>query len=187
MPRYYDLVDDRQSLTRWHLGAPRDEHGEEIDPWQFDDGKRLELGVVPRFPLEVEGDPLDFCWAAFSIIVVSDRFVKLFERLDVTGVQFLLAQIEGHPGPWYILNALQVIRCIDDTRSDHVLYWGPEDNRPDKLGEYRAVYGMRIDPSRVGEARIFRAWGWRGALIISEDLKQAMEAAGITGTRFIEV
>jgi hypothetical protein len=68
-----------------------------------------------------------------------------------------------------------------------VHYWRHEDNRPDKLGEYRAVYGMRIDPSKVGDARIFRPWGWRVALIISEDIKQAIESAGLTGTRFVEV
>ncbi len=66
-------------------------------------------------------------------------------------------------------------------------YWKPEDNRPDKLGQYRAVYGLRIDPTKVGDARIFRPWGWRVALIISEDLKQAMEAEGLSGTRFVEV
>jgi hypothetical protein len=46
---------------------------------------------------------------------------------------------------------------------------------------------MRIDPAKVGGAHIFRPWGWTVALIISEDLKQALEAEGITGTRFVEV
>jgi hypothetical protein len=55
------------------------------------------------------------------------------------------------------------------------------------VGEYRVVAGMRIDPDKVGDARIFRPWGWTVALIVSEELKQAMEQEGLTGTRFIEV
>ncbi|HEX5746110.1 MAG TPA: DUF1629 domain-containing protein [Archangium sp.] len=187
MARYFDLMDDRQSLSRWHLGTPVDEQGQELDPWQFKEGRWLELGCVPRFPLDVRGDPLDYCWAAFSIPVVHGRVVQLFEQLGVRDVQFIPAQVEGREGPYFILNALSIIRCIDDARSRRVEYWRPEDERPDKLGQYRVVSGMRIDPSKVGDARVFRPWGWRVALIVSEDLKQAMEAEGITGTRFIEV
>jgi hypothetical protein len=187
MARYYDLADDRRSPGRWHLGSPVDEQGEEIDPWQFKDGTILELGCRPCFPLDIPGNPLDFCWAAFSIPVVHARFVELFEGLGVDGVQFIPAQVQGHPGPWYILNALHILRCIDDARCDQVQYWKAEDGRPEKLGEYRAVYGLRIDATKVGDARIFRPWGWRVALIVTEELKRAIESAGLTGTRFVEV
>jgi hypothetical protein len=187
MPRYYDLLDDTRIPGRWQLGGPLDEQENEIDPWQFKQGRIPELGCVPRFPRDIPGRPLDFSLAAFSIPVVHARFVELFDRMRVEGAQFIPAQVEGHSEPWYILNALPLIRCIDDARCEEVQYWKPEDNRPDKLGQYRAVYGLRIDPTKVGNARIFRTWGWRVALIISEDLKVAMEAAGLSGTRFVEV
>jgi hypothetical protein len=187
MPKYYDLLDDTRFPGRWQLASPLDDGGSEIDPWQFKKGTALELGCVPRFPLDISGSPLDFSWAAFSIPVVHERFTRLFKQLHVEGVQFIPTRVDGQPEPWYILNALRIIRCIDDARSQEVQYWKPEDNRPDKLGEYRAVYGMRIDPTKVENARIFRPWGWRVALVISEDLKQALEAAGISGTRFVEV
>jgi hypothetical protein len=187
MPKYYELFDDRRSTDRWHLGSPLDERGEEIDPWQFKDGTVLELGCIPRFPVDISGRPLDFCWAAFSILVAHERFVRLLESLRVEGVQFIPAQVEGYTGPWYILNPLRVIRCIDDARSTEVQYWKPEHKQPEKLGQYRSVVGLRIDPAKVGDARIFRTWGWRIALIISEDIKQAIESAGISGARFVEV
>ncbi|MFL5358535.1 imm11 family protein [Archangium sp.] len=187
MAHYFELMDDRRPQPRWHLGCPLDEQGQEIDPWQFKHGKWLELGCVPRFPLDVPGHSLDYCWAAFAIPVVHERVVRLFERLGVRDVQFIPVQVDGHPGPYFILNALRIIRCIDDARSRRVEYWAPEDEQPEKLGQYRVVSGMRIDPTQVGDARVFRPWGWRVALIISEDLKQAMESEGITGTRFIEV
>ncbi|WP_369945125.1 imm11 family protein [Vitiosangium sp. GDMCC 1.1324] len=142
---------------------------------------------MPRFPLDIPGLSLDFCWAAFSILVVNERFIQLFERLGVREVQFIPTRVEAHPEPYFILNPLRIIRCIDDARCEEVRYWKPEDGQPEKVGEYRVVAGMRIDPTKVGDARIFRPWGWPVALIVSEDLKQAMEQEGITGTRFIEV
>jgi hypothetical protein len=187
MPRYYDLRDDRRSQTRWHLGTPLDERGQELDVWQFFDCQSLDLGCVPRFPLDVPGEPLEFCWAAFSIPVVHQRFVEIFQRLRIQDVQFIPTQVDGHTGPYFILNTLREIRCIDDARCEEVKYWRPEDGQPEKLGEYRYIHGLRIDPSKVGDARIFRTWGWDIALIVSEDLKQAIEAEGITGTRFVEV
>jgi len=187
MRRFYDLMDDRASHTRWHLGTPIDEQGQELDPWQFKDGEVLELGCVPRFPLDIPGGPLEFCWAAFSIPVVHERVVQLFKRLEVQDVQFIPARVEDHTGPYFILNALRIIRCIDDARCRRAEYWRPEDEQPEKVGEYRVVSGLRIDPTKVGDARIFRPWGWVVALIISEDLKLALEQEGITGTRFVEV
>jgi hypothetical protein len=188
MARYFELMDDRRAESRWHLGSPVDAQGQEIDPWQFKDGKVLELGCIPRFPLDVPGRPLDYCWAAFSIPVVHGRVVQLFARLDVREVQFIPVHIEGHDDvPYFILNALRVIRCIDDARCKRVAYWTPEDEQPEKVGEYQVVSGMRIDPAKVGDARVFRPWGWPVALVISEDLKQALEAEGITGTRFVGV
>jgi len=96
-------------------------------------------------------------------------------------------RVEGQEAPYFILNALRILRCIDDARCKRVEYWKPEDNRPDKLGEYKVVSGLRVDPAKVGDARIFRPWGWRVALILSEDLKEALAAENITGTRFVEV
>ncbi|HEX8433756.1 imm11 family protein [Archangium sp.] len=187
MTRYFELRDDRQSHTRWHLGTPIDEQGQEVDPWQFKKGKVLELGCVPRFPLDVPGGPLDYCWAAFSIPVVHGRVVQIIEKLRVQDVQFIPARVDGHEGPYFILNALRIIRCIDETRCKRIVHWTPEDDEPEKVGQYRVVSGMRIDPTRVGDAHLFRPWGWRVALVISEELKLAMEAEGITGTRFVEV
>src|SRR3712207_7796801 len=97
----------------------------------------LEPGCVPRFPLYAPGRALDFCWAAFGILVVNGRFVRLFERLDVRDVQFIPAEVDGHTGPYFILNPLRVIRCIDDARCEEVRYFQPEDGQPEKVGEYR--------------------------------------------------
>lgn len=46
---------------------------------------------------------------------------------------------------------------------------------------------MRIDPAKTEGARVFRPWGWTLSLIVSDDVKQALEREGITGPVFTEV
>jgi hypothetical protein len=130
---------------------------------------------------------LDFTQDAFATPVVHERVVRILERLGLHEVQFLPVEVENHPGPYFILNALRIIRCIDDARCEEVEYWRPEDGQPERVGEYQSVAGLRIDPTKVEGARIFRPWGWTLALLVSEDVKEALEREGITGTRFTEV
>lgn len=188
MTRYYDLWDDMRLPGRWHLKSPVDEQGKEMDPWQFKAGRHLELESTPVFRLARPGEALDFTLTGLTIPLVHRRVVSLFERLGLQQeVQFLPARVEGQSESYFILNVLQTIRCIDDARSEEVLYWLPEDNRPDKVGQYRNVAGLKIDPTKVGSAQVFRTWGWRGPIIVSEHVKSAMEDAGITGPEFVEV
>lgn len=186
--RYFDLLDDMLIPERWVVRSPVDEHGREVNPWQFKKGRLLDLQGTLRLHQSLSGRPLDFSHTGLGVPVVSERMVTLFERLGLQQqVQFFPAQVEGHAEPYFILNILRVIRCIDEARSEEIHHWKPEDGNPDKVGQYRVVSGMRIDPSQVGDAHIFRPWGWRVAIIVSEHLKQAMEEARISGTRFVEV
>jgi hypothetical protein len=184
---YYDLRSNMRLPGRWVLADPVDELGQEVDPWQFDKGRLLHpLGrLVLRQALP--GNALDFSFTTLGIPVVHGQVVSLCERLGLQQqVQFLSVQVDGQSEPYFILNVLRVIRCIDDARCEEVQYRRAEDGNPERVGQYRVVAGMRIDPSKVGDSHIFRPWGWTVALVISERLKHAMEEEGITGTRFIE-
>jgi hypothetical protein len=39
----------------------------------------------------------------------------------------------------------------------------------------------------LGDAGVFRLEGWAGSLIVSENIKQALERVGATGVKFEEV
>ena len=186
--KYYKMYDDVYVPGRWHLRLPVDTQGEWIDTWQFNEGRALDIKGPIRFPVRPKGIALEFTLCSMGNPVVHRRVVSLFERLGLQKeVQFIPVEVEGQTDPWFILNALQVIRCIDDARCEEVLYWQPEDNRPDKVGQYRNVRGLKVDPEKIGGAHIFRPWGWLVVLIVSEHIKQAMEAEGITGIKFLEV
>ncbi|OJT19053.1 hypothetical protein BO221_36680 [Archangium sp. Cb G35] len=196
--RYFKLYDDKYIPGRWHLGMPLFADGEDedsgdpekrelFDTYRFLEGRVLEIEGPIRLVVKPVGVALDFSQAQ-GIPIVNRRVVSLFERLGLhKKVQFIPVEVEGQTEPWFILNVLQLIRCIDDARCEEVLYWLPEDNRPDKEGQYRNVAGLKVDPEKIGDAHIFRPWGWKVVLIVSEHVKSAMEAAGITGIKFIEV
>lgn len=115
------------------------------------------------------------------------RAGRLLAELAPNDVQLIPVVVEGFPEGYFILNVTRVVKCIDDEASDEVQYWKPEDGRPEKTGRYRAVHGMRIDPMQVGEAKVFRPWGWLMVLLVSEEIKEALERIGATGTKFKEV
>ncbi|WNG21770.1 hypothetical protein F0U63_02410 [Cystobacter fuscus] len=171
---------------RWLLDGLVDEQGKKIDSELFLVGKSLELVEKMSCRQLVPGHPLDFSEAALGIPMVSQRLKELLERLGVDAVQFFPVQVLSHSAPWFALNATRVVECIDESRCLRVERWTPEDGAPERVGEYRVVERMRIDPSRVSGTRLFRTWGWP-VLVVSEDLKQAMEKEGISGTKFSEV
>ena len=49
------------------------------------------------------------------------------------------------------------------------------------------MYELRINKGKVGSAQVFRCEGWTGPLIVSGEIKDALDRMGATGTRFEEV
>ncbi|MFP2910463.1 imm11 family protein [Pyxidicoccus sp. 3LFB2] len=138
-------------------------------------------------PVSRGGKPLDFTLAELDIPVIKPNVAAILSEMAPGDVQLIPVEIASQPGAHRILVATRLVRCIDDSASEEVRYWKPEDGRPEKVGKYRAVSGMRIDPTKVGDAKVFRTWGWTIALIVSEDIKEALERAGVTGLKFKEV
>jgi len=102
-------------------------------------------------------------------------------------VHLIPVELDSQPAQHFILNATRLVKCIDDAAFEEVRYWTPEDEMPEKVGTYSSVSGMRIDTAKVEGAKVFRTWGWTVALIVSEELKEALELARITGTKFTDV
>ncbi|WP_375755886.1 imm11 family protein [Corallococcus exercitus] len=141
-----------------------------------------------KIPVDHAGQSLDFTLAGIGLApVIQAEAAAILTRLAPDDVQLLPVTVGSEPGPHFLVNVLRLVRCIDDEASEEVQYWKPEDGRPEKVGKYRDVSGLRIDPAKVGDARIFRTWGWTVALIVAEDIKEALEQANITGVTFREV
>jgi hypothetical protein len=187
--RYFALRQDVYVPERWYLDEPTDSHGQEVeDIWQFTEGHRVQEEGSLRVPLHRPGRPLDFSTtSAGTTPIVHSKVAAVFGELAREDVQLIPVDVEGQQAPYSLLVATRLIRCIEDRACEEVQYWKPEDGRPEKVGTYRSVVGLRIDKTLLEGAQVFRTWGWTVALIVSEDLKDALEHLGATGLKFTEV
>ena len=107
-------------------------------------------------------------------------------------VQWIPVWIDGHMPfggrpEFAALNALRVVRCLDEGRSEFQR-WTANDHRPDLTGQYRQVTRLVVDARKIPEGiHMFRIEGWPVALIVSEEVRAEMERAGCLGAKFQEV
>jgi len=180
--RYYKLFCDRYVPGRWYIKDPLDANGEFGMPSEFLQDGPLRIEREPFLPVSHPGLALDFTEAGVGIMVISQRLRSLYERLGLQNdCQFIPCHVDGKTERYFIFQPLRIIKCIDEARCRAVAF------DSDGSGRYSNVRGLKIDPTKVGDANIFRPWGWTVVLIISERVKLAMEEEGITGAKFIEV
>jgi hypothetical protein len=184
--RFFRLADDVYVPRRWHLGTPIDSQGRTVHDWDFTRGAPVHVEGRLKVPLKIAGKPLDFSEAGLGIPVVHVRVASMLAERAPTDVQLIPADIEGQPDQYLVVVATRLIRCIDEEASE-VSFWTPEHGVPEKVGQYMGVDRLRIDKVKVGNAKIFVPEGWEVVLIVSEEIKAALEQMGATGTRFEEV
>ncbi|MCP3144186.1 imm11 family protein [Pyxidicoccus xibeiensis] len=189
--RYFDLAENLYIPGRWYLDTPVDGQGQEAGSWLFTVGEPASSVTEPlRVGLYRPGKALDYsCADAGAIPVVHARVASVLQALAPRDIQTYPIQVEGQLEPYAVINVTRIVKCIDDKASEYVVRRLPEDenDQPERAGEYRSVVGMRIDKSLVGDAKVFRPWGWTIVLVVSEDIKEALERTGATGMKFVEV
>jgi len=165
--RFFKLADDVYVPHRWHLDTPTDSHGKQVEDALFRLGAPVQEANV-------------------GVPVVHVRVASLLAALAPDDAQLLPVDVEGQPDQYLILVATRLIRCIDE-KASRIRLWTHEDGLPDMVGQYASVRDLRIDKARTGSAQVFRLEGWIVSLLVSGEIKDAMERIGATGTRFEEV
>jgi len=189
--RHFEIMTDVYVEGRWYLVDPTDQNGVDVSNvfWRGTPARvaaPIRLGhsdAVPR------GKPIDYTVVSGDYMpVVHPRVVEIFERLAPRDVEFVPATVDGFPDPYFIVNVLTVRRCVDEAACGRVAKYTEEDRKlfADRIGEYRSVRGLKIDKTQVQDAKVFLVWGWY-ALIVAEEIKDAFEAAHVTGAKFVEV
>ncbi|MBZ4419447.1 imm11 family protein [Myxococcus sp. RHSTA-1-4] len=188
--RYFRLAIDVDVPGRWYLGEPTGIAGQERDDvWEFSYGRPVDVHERLRVPIDRPGKPLDFDTAGVGQTpIVSARLASIFREMAPGDVQLFPVEVQGQAETFFLMNVARTVRCIDDKESAEVQLYTLDDGRPDQVGEYRSVIGLRIDKAKVGDARVFRLWGWPPPIIVDGEIKEELERTGIvTGARFDEV
>lgn len=188
MNKYYRLQDDVNFPNRWHLGELIDGNGNEIeqDLFIYPKGRKINLYKPLSLKIDERGSCLDFTFTSYDMPLVKKQIGSILESFEKNGIQRIPVNIESCEEEYEILNIFNTIDCLDEGRSE-ILFWKEEDGRPDKVGKYRMVTNMHVDPDRAVGFNIFRLGGWQIAIIVSERVKSALEKIGATGIRFTEV
>ena len=180
--RYFELRDEMRGPARWHLGMLQTSDGAEhwLRAGQLFDREDL---IVP---VHHPGPSMDFTMTTFGAVVVRDHLAQAILAVVGTDVQVIPVHIKGHFG-YSVVHPLRVLPCLDEHLSRFKL-WTVDSARPDKAGDYRDVEVFVLNGAKVSaDAHIFRVKGYTILLIVSETMKQAMEAAGCHGAVFVPV
>lgn len=168
--RFYRLLtDDATFGDRWFLGRPIGESGDEIDPRLFNYGRPYTGERPVAVPISYTGRMVQFNFAAFDMPVASQSVASIIREVSPTAVEFYPVSVGGMEHGAFILNVLSRCACLDEGRSK-VTKWSEEDGRPDKIGQYKMVIDLIVEPAKARGHDIFRIEGWKIALIVSENL-----------------
>ena len=183
---FFEVMGDVYVPKRWYLGNPVDTEGNILYRWFFSVGIPLDVNEPIIIPVTQPGQPLDYTECGVAYPVLHLRVVDILNRLGVKDVQYFPVTVEGHPPDYVIMNVTRLIPCVDEARCSRLVRWTEADGFPDKVGDFKVVEGLRIDPTKVGDARIFRPKGWP-MLIIASDIKDAFDREKVTGPKYFEV
>ncbi|WP_340680469.1 DUF1629 domain-containing protein [Paraglaciecola sp.] len=183
MGRYYRVLADPKSSTRWFLKSPIKPDGREIDPRLFTCGKPYGVETQLNLPLRRPGIPYIFNFCDFDMVVVSKHLNEELEQIVGSAIQRIPILVEGTNELFEILNVVDSIPSIDQERSEYLI-WQEKDGRPEKVGQYRMFTKFIVDKAKVSGHKIFRPTEWPISLIVDDDIKMVIEQYGKAGVVF---
>jgi len=182
MKKYFELLDDLTIPGRFHFGKISFKDGSE---------PRLRACIIQKpCPLFAEvtqpGKQLEFFLTSFAIPIAGLPLSRVIANIAGRDLQIMPIDIVGYKG-FEVLNSLRIVRCLDEKRSEFVK-WTERDFRADLAGQYRQITKLHLDSAQIPEdAHFFRVDGWQIALIVSEEVRTAMESTGCYGAKFKDV
>lgn len=181
--KYFKIMDNIQYPQRWYLGDIVPEQ----DNWVFSSRRKMDLKALPndlKVEIYKEGNSMDYTTTeGYLIPVISSTLKKVLEF--VKEIQLIPVKIKE--GQYFIMVIYDTIDCIDEGRSRFEKYAEGDTIRPELIGSYKAFSPMKIDKERVVGKDIFRPKGYEVAIIVSEKVKEKIEAINPITAKFIEV
>jgi hypothetical protein len=180
---FYRVLVDPSAQMDWYPAAPADASGNTIDPRVFTSCVRYD-GPQLSMPTRVAGRAAPITFGPFDVPILRPDIAARIATVAPDDVQLVAVSTEH--GQRTILNVMAQPDAIDPERTVGER-WPESAGRQDKIGRYRTILHLFIDPARVGPSFVFRPDGWRSALIISESVRKELTEEQLTGTRLVLV
>lgn len=173
---YFQIYPDMNRTDLTYLDQPIDRNSNKaIEFWRFTSSKIYEENLDLYIQVKKKGVETDVNLTYCDIPVLRS---EMAERLLNIGVkaQLISLQIQGSNHAWCILNLLEKYDCLDKRRTEQWDIWKAEDGLPSKVGEYRSVVGLKIDPSLIETpSKAFRV-SKLGTMIVDKTVKEEIES-----------
>ncbi|PFH11020.1 hypothetical protein BCF11_3460 [Collimonas sp. PA-H2] len=185
MMKYFKWQFDSKFDGCWFIGEPHLPNGEVVNSWAFRKCQVVEPPYTTLAASTTYGDIVtEASFGAFDIPYVRPKMASALLNHVGNQIQLIPVHVDGFNEEVFILNILNSATCVDESRSEFEKWEPGNTQRPDKVGQYKMISKLFVDPSTTNDLDIFRPWGWTIKVIISERLKSVIEAVGATGTNF---
>ncbi|WP_404365734.1 imm11 family protein [Corallococcus coralloides] len=176
-------------VPQWYITTPVPASGGAFaEPWMFGEGHPLPDPGPSKARIRNPGQKRALVFAGVERTPIgSGAVANVFRTQAPNDVQLFPITIEGEPEQYFIINATKTVDCIDEAKCRQVQHYAEDDPFPEYAGEYRWIHGLRIDPSKTGDAHVLRPRKFKTALIVSEEVKAALEQVGNLGVHFERV
>ena len=184
---FFEMYDDVYREGRWQLSKVCSPSGL-IDGWKFTIGEKYESSE-PMSVTSEGGASMDFNMTGFNVPIISSVGASIIQQYVQDDVQLIPVEIDGSNSrgdKWFIVNVLKKVKCVNEERSLFTK-WTDDDGRPDKTGKFRMVVKLAINNSGLDNIHLFRIEDWKVALIISSELREELDNAGVDGIVYTPV
>ena len=130
---------------------------------------------------------VDFHFGLGDAIYINEKFVECLKTVGEKNYQLLPIVVYPGEKPYYILNILNLIDCVDRENSVYRLFT-EEYGRPDLLGKFYTFTKMILDESKIPkDVHIFRLKGYEIAFFITNELASVFKKNKIKGFDLAEI
>jgi len=177
--RFFELFCDLSAPNgRWYLNGPWGVDGQLLEN-ALTTGRKYEGPAPVTCAVETEGPALELTMTEELVPILNDRVAAIFSAHAGKDAQLIQARVKGFETSMWAVNVLAIVECIDDAKCKEVTRWTAADGNPNRIGAYRKIEGLQIDPAKAEGRAIFRPNGWDTSVIISGAFAAALKEAGV--------
>lgn len=188
--KYYRLMDElNKPKDRWFLKSLNVVDENKISVWKFLSPAQVKLPNTDQLKISIrkEGNPLDFTFADFEVLVVNEKVAFFLSDVECQLIPVEVDSIKNKH-VYFIVVLLNSVDCLDEGRSVFEKWQSDDPIRPDLAGNYKGIYKLFVDNNKIKQDNtIFRLGKSDNIIIINEKLKKQFESNGITGVKFKEI